>query len=46
MTTVKKVLVTGGGGFLGSYIVDKLIERNYEVASFQGKSILSSKKKV
>lgn len=37
MTTVKRVLVTGGGGFLGSYIVDKLIERNYEVASFSRK---------
>lgn len=29
-----KVLVTGGGGFLGSAIVHKLIERGWEVRSF------------
>jgi nucleoside-diphosphate-sugar epimerase len=29
-----KVLVTGGGGFLGSAIIDKLIKAGYEVTSF------------
>ncbi|MCK4744941.1 NAD-dependent epimerase/dehydratase family protein [Candidatus Parcubacteria bacterium] len=28
----KKILVTGGAGFIGSNLVDKLIEKNYEVA--------------
>lgn len=28
---MKNVLVTGGAGFIGSHIVDKLLERNYKV---------------
>ncbi|MEM0314291.1 MAG: GDP-mannose 4,6-dehydratase, partial [Candidatus Bathyarchaeia archaeon] len=28
---MEKVLVTGGAGFIGSHVVDLLIERNYEV---------------
>ena len=27
----KKILVTGGAGFIGSYIVDKLVEKGHEV---------------
>ncbi|RMF93708.1 MAG: SDR family NAD(P)-dependent oxidoreductase [Candidatus Schekmanbacteria bacterium] len=30
----KKVLVTGGAGFIGSFIVDKLVEEGYEVRIF------------
>ncbi len=29
--TKEKALVTGGAGFIGSWVVDKLIEKNYEV---------------
>lgn len=29
-----KVLVTGGGGFVGSYVVQRLLARGYEVHSF------------
>ena len=32
MSIRTKVLVTGGLGFIGSHIVDKLLENNYEVA--------------
>jgi nucleoside-diphosphate-sugar epimerase len=34
---IKKVLVTGGGGFLGKAIVKKLIEKNLIVTSFSRK---------
>jgi nucleoside-diphosphate-sugar epimerase len=37
-TKIKKILVTGGGGFLGSYIVEELLSRNYEVFSFSRKA--------
>ena len=30
----KKVLVTGGAGFIGSFIVDKLVEEGYDVRIF------------
>ena len=32
--TSRKVLVTGGGGFLGKAIVEKLLQRGDEVWSF------------
>ena len=31
---IKKVLVTGGAGFIGSFIVDALVERGYDVTIF------------
>lgn len=32
--SIKKILVTGGAGFIGSHIVDKLIEGNNEIVVF------------
>jgi UDP-glucose 4-epimerase len=29
---MKKILVTGGAGFIGSHVVDELIKRNYQVS--------------
>jgi len=31
---MKKILVTGGAGFIGSHVCDNLIERGYEVLTF------------
>ena len=30
----EKILVTGGGGFLGRYVISSLINAGYEVISF------------
>ena len=29
---IKKIFVTGGGGYVGSSLVDKLVEKNYSVS--------------
>lgn len=34
MSKIKKVLVTGGSGFIGSHVVDELRDRGYEVTIF------------
>ncbi len=39
---MKRVLVTGGAGFIGSHVVDSLIEKNYSVTVFD--NLASGKK--
>lgn len=34
---IKKVLVTGGQGFIGSHVISKLLSRGYQVVSFDRK---------
>ena len=31
MNAVKRILVTGASGFIGSYIVEKALDENFEV---------------
>ena len=36
--TGKKVLVTGGAGFMGSHLVDRLVQKNLSVTVFDNMS--------
>src|SRR3990172_3590263 len=45
---MKKVLVTGGAGFIGSHLVDKLVSKKYKVAildDFSGGALTNCNKK-
>ena len=46
---MKKVIVFGGSGFLGSHVADKLIENDYDVTIFdkiKSKYLLTSQKMI
>ena len=38
MSDIKKVLVTGGGGYVGSSLIPKLLEANFDYNDTTGKS--------
>lgn len=40
MDTIKKVLVTGGTGFLGAYIISELVNKGYAVTALRRKTVL------
>ena len=43
---MKKVLVTGADGFIGSHLTESLLERGYDVNDPEAKAICSDKKRV
>ena len=47
---IKKIFVTGGGGYVGSSLVDKLVEKNYSVSVLDlfiyGQNVFSNPDKI
>ena len=39
---IKKVLVTGGQGFIGGHVIQGLLDRGYQVSSFDRRAVVSS----
>ena len=34
-----RILITGGAGYIGSHVVDNLLNSNYKIADYQKKTI-------
>jgi UDP-glucose 4-epimerase len=43
---MKKVLVTGGAGFIGSNLIRELLKKNYNVVSLDNYSTWEQKKRI
>ena len=37
-SSFKKIFITGGAGFIGSHVVDKLLSQGYEVTAYDNLS--------
>ena len=41
MSQIKKILVTGGAGYIGSHVIEELIKKKHQVVIFDNLKTLS-----